>query len=83
MPRMTSIEVQVGGFMRLVVGWLFCFFRFGVKTQHITLTAEFSGRTGCEKVGWIHRRRCEGETGGAFDTFMHRLRLFSCSHSPP
>lgn len=40
----------------------------GVQIQHVTLTA-----------GW----RCEGGTGGAFDSLMHRLWLFSCAHSPP
>lgn len=65
--------------------WLVgCLFLFGVKIQHITLTAKFSCRT-AEKNGWTHRlsdSNVRGKQEECFDSFMHRLWLFSCSHSP-
>lgn len=70
-----------GGFLWLV-GWLVL---FEVKIQHITLMAEFGGNTS-ERIGWTHRPsdsdvRVKQEE--CLDSFMHRLWLFSCSHSPP
>lgn len=42
MARMTSIGVQRWGFFSF---WLAgCLLSFGVKIQHVTLTAELSGR---------------------------------------
>lgn len=56
------------------------FFSFGVKIQHITPTA--MAEKGVKR--WVQlTKQCEGETEGAFDSFMHKLWLFSCSHSPP